>query len=452
MKKGVSFIRFVMVMVLFVIITNTFITAQQGMKFAELAQRLDKYFAKELILDLKRELPMGSDYSIWGWDVGDFSGDDYTDVAFTVKLAAEKERVVQVYLFVNIEGYLTKVGQFEYEYVDIPLEIGVVIRHNACFVTRKRKQFDWLIRGYTFDNGSLIWLDEFTTRRKGRLTHETYKNYKTLENTEKYLHTNSGEVEFFADYLAIPSYSRDRQIYKGHAHEPFSYDVDYVHKGAYYWKGKDDASFRVHSKYDSKYLYMTVETIDDKVVTQRCDTCLGDFVEVWMDVIPPYLEGKDRFTITKGNTLKFRTNAEIGIYCFSVYPGDFYEKKPYIKISTTDDLEPYQKQAARSVQVVSDTTHKGFRLKFKIPFALLGFEEAPIYEDDSTELGCTVVYRDIDNEYRPEEETQIATSKFAPLNPSTYGALVLVPDKEWYGDTQNIYRGEILKHLMEYGF
>lgn len=427
--------------------------AQQGMKFVELAQRLEPYFAKELIEDVRKQLPQGSDYSVWGWDVGDYSGDGYFDVALSVKLAAEKKRVVQVFLFTDIDGYLVKVAQFPYEFVDLPLEIGVVIKNNACFITRKRKQFDWLIRGYRFTKGSLILLDEFTTNKLEFLTRETYANYQSLNNTEKYIKTNSGEDKFYAKFLKIPSYQRGRQIYNGYANEIFSDDIDFVHKGAYHWEGKEDASFSVKSAYDKQYLYMTIDINDDAVVTQKCDTCPCDYMDIWFDILPPYIESGDRFvTIDKDKTLKFRTTADLGIFRFSFYPGDFLEKKAFVQISTTDDLESHQKLAARGVKVVSILRNKGFSLKFKIPFSILGFDENPIDESKIIEFGCTLVYHDIDNFFRPEEETEIATSIFSPLNPSTYGSLILIPNEEWYGENINIYKDDIVRYLIENGY
>lgn len=209
----------ILTLLLALIITGK-VSAQSGLKFNELAMRLDPYFAKELILDIKKQLPQGSDYNIWGFDVGDYSGDGYFDCAVSLKLAAEKEKIVHVYFFVDIEGYLTEVGNFQYEFFEIPLEIGVVIKNNACFVTRKREQFNWLMDGYRFVNGSLVKLDRFTTKRDGLLTHETYRNYLTLENTEKYLYTRDNEEKFYTKYLAIPCYERGRQIYQeiGRAH------------------------------------------------------------------------------------------------------------------------------------------------------------------------------------------------------------------------------------------
>jgi hypothetical protein len=198
---------------------------------------------------------------------------------------------------------------------------------------------------------------------------------------------------------------------------------------------------------------MTIRIKDDKIVVQKCDTCICDYVELWFDAMPPYIESGDRFVIDKKEKgLKFRTNAEIGIFRFGFYPGDFLEEKSYVKIGTTDDLESQQKLSARNIKVSSTLQDEGFTIKFKIPFSILGFEENPLTEDKPVELGCTVVYHDFDNEFRPEEETELATSAFSSMNPATYGSLLLIPNEQWYGENINIYKDVIVKVLIDNGF
>ncbi|MDQ1265517.1 MAG: Carb-bd dom fam9 protein [Bacteroidota bacterium] len=425
--------------------------AQSGMKFAEFAQRLEPYYDKELIDDLKKQLPQGSDFSIWGWDVGDFSGDGFFDVACAVRLTGDKKKTVYVYMFVDMEGFLTKVGQFPYEYFEMPLEIGIAIKNGNCYVTRKRKQFDWLIRGYTFDNGSLIILDEYSTVPIDRITEETYKNYQTLQNSVKYLQTTSGKELFKAKYMTIPCYQRGRQIFKGYASETYDNFIDFVYRGAYYWDGDNDASFSVSSAYDNDYLYLTVYVRDDKLIIQNCDTCICDNVEAWFD-ISGYSKGENRFMYKDKGSLVFRTVADTGIYCFSVYPGDFLENKSFVRISTTDEIVSDLKESAKKVKSVSSLKKDGYVVKFKIPFEIFGFSQVPLDDNKLTKLGCTIVVHDFDNEFRPEEETIIATSNFNSLNPSTYGEMVFVPAEKWYGETINIYLEEIIKNLTEFGF
>ncbi len=425
--------------------------SQSGMRFPELARRLEMYFNKEMIADIQNQFPQGGDYTVWGWDVGDFSGDGVLDAAFSVRIASQRGRIMQVFLFVDLDGYFVKVAQEQFEFVEIPLEIGVVIRNNTCYITRKNKQFDWLIRGYRFDNGSLIHLDEFTTKRIGNLTNESYRNFQTLRNTEKYLDTRTGRVQFLSDYMTIPSYSRGRLLYKGFQDYAFVDNIDYVPKGAFYWSGDDDLSYWVSSAYDDEFLYMTIKVKDDVIVPQSCDSCLADYVDVWFDM-NPIKSGQDRFTIRNGDRITYRDNAETGLFRFTIYPGNYMERSASVHISTTDDLEAYQKIASRNVVAISDIQDSIYIIRFKVPFVFFGLQGNPLEHGKIVEYGCTVTVHDYDNEFNSTIYTEKTTSVFDPKNPATYGSFVLIPDKMWYGNARNIYQDDILKTLLEYGF
>jgi hypothetical protein len=442
------------IVLIFAILIASFVSAssQSGMTFNELDQRLSNYYADALINDIRLQLPQGSSYRIWGWDVGDFSGDGFNDVAVSIKLAQDRKKNIQVYMFTDIDGYLTKVGQFNYKYVELPLEIGVVIRDNACFVTKKNKQFDWLIRGYRYQNGTLFLYDEYFTRRIKNMTYEKHVNYQNMRNSEKYITTFKGNVKFFADFLSIPCYNRGRTVYEGYPRQTEVDYVDFVNKGAYYWNGRKDASFSVSSAFDEKYIYMTVNVRDDIHTIQYCDTCPADFMEVWLDVNPPEYEN-DRFVTHNIDKVKFRDKVTKGIFSFRVYPGDFREEVAYVKeVATTDRLYNFQKKSATSIRAISNLTDDGYVLKFKIPFIMFGYDTPPVDPDNFTEFGCTVVFHDIDNEFRAEEETQVASSLFDATDPATYGSLLFIPNGAWYGKMENIYVDEIEKTLTEMGF
>jgi len=436
---------------IFFIIISTNAHSQSGLKFVELAQRLEPYFDRLLIEDVRRQLPQGVDYSFWGYDVGDFSGDEYPDLAVSLRLAGDRSRNMQVYLFVDIDGFLRRVAHHTYQFVELPLEIGVVIRNNTCFVTKKFEEHNWKMDGFTFDNGSILHNELFTTQRIGDLTHERVRNYQTLRNTERYLNTRSGRELFFRDFLAIPSYKRGRLIYKGYYSETVSDFTDYVHDGAYDWKGPEDCSFAITSAYDDDFLYFTINVFDEAVVTQNCDTCIADQIEAWFDV--GAVGATDRFTEGSGNRINFRTSSTSGLYKITIIPGNFLDKEPSIRVSTNDELSDIQKLDSKLIKAVANLLDDslGYVVRVRIPFTLFGFESNPI-NDDFFELGCTFVVIDYDNEFRPEEKTEIATSAFVPFDPSTYGSLILVPDDKWYGQTENIFTEDIIKNLTEYGF
>ena len=425
---------------------------QAGMRFEELSKRLEQYFAEPLLNDIKAQLPQGTDYRVWGWDVGDFSGDSYNDLALSVKLSGDKKKTNYVFLFVDLDGYLTKVAELPFDYVEMPLEIGVVIRYGICNITKKRERFNWIIKGFKFDNGVLIQQDIFETEKIGKYTHEKTIDYSSLRTNERYIVTNNNTTVYSTDHLIIPSFFRSRLIYKGYQDKTLSNYIDYVKNGAYYWYGDDDCSFKVSSAYDDKYLYFTAEIKDENIVNPRCDTCCGDNVELWFDVSHEAKKG-DRFVERKGENLKFRKKVEAGIISFSIYPGDFKTKRAFVKnISTTDNLYNFQKDEIDNVKVASSLREKGYVLKIKIPFILLGYKPPAPNSPEVTEFGCTAVVHDIDNPFRPEEETEIATSAFDKTDPATYGTLLIIPMEQWFGFVKNIYKDEIVRSLSEYGF
>jgi len=60
---------------------------------------------------------------------------------------------------------------------------------------------------------------------------------------------------------------------------------------------------------------------------------------------------------------------------------------------------------------------------------------------------------DVDNPYRPEETTTISTSQnFESTKPATFGSLVLVPETLHYGESLNIYLGDLRERLEEVGY
>lgn len=419
--------------------------AQAGMKFPEFAEKLEPYFDNALIMDLKKNLPQ-TDYSIWGWDVGDFSGDGFYDVAFAVKIRGDKKNRVVIYLFVDVEGYLTQVGEFPYNYVDLPLENGVVIKENTCYLTQKFKQFHWKIKGYTFSYGNLILVDEFETEKISNQTKETYANYKSLISSDKIISNKSNKTVRTAEYLNIPSYPRSNKSFYGVSDEISCSKVDYVPKGAFYWEGEKDLSFKASSSYDDKFLYFTIKVTDDKVIPFTYnDTIKGDCVELW---ISPSIY---KFKGSKEELLKDKEK-EQKIIKFTIFPGDFYEIKPYVEIGTNIDLDPRQRLASQSIKASSNFINDGYVVKFKIPFILLGIDQNFFEKPEMSEIKASIVVNDVDNEFFPEQQTKLASSAFNEKDDRTFSTLLLIPQNMYFGENYNVYLDEVIKQLNQYGF
>lgn len=425
--------------------------AQAGVPFSELRTRLDPYFASELIDDLEQAMPKGSDYRVWGWDVGDFTSDGNNDVAFSINVLGGRRKECVVYLFADIDGFLVNVATYRVPYITLPLEVGVVIKNNTCYLAQKRREEDWSMTGYRYVSGSVVKVDHFVTNTVQSFAHESYRNYQTLETGERYV--LQSQPSFQASYITIPCYERGRQVFAGIVSEAVIGGIDQVRSGSFWWTGEQDASFRVRTVYDDEYLYVRVAVQDSDVVTGWCDTCPADRLELWMDVSPPINEVLGRhLSSLKGRSLKVRTESDSGLYAFSVKIGDFRDIRPAISVRTTDELTAAQQDAVSQIRVVTSQRAQGYIVKIRIPFVLLGYDRPPLKEGELTELGCTVALYDVDNDFRADEVTTLSTSPIQPLNPSTYGALSFVPSGMWYGETTNIFADDVLTTLRELGF
>lgn len=425
---------------------------QSGMEWKDFERKLNAYYAEELIEDIRATMPQGTQYRVWGWDVGDFSGDGVNDVALSINILGTRKRECVVYLFVDIEGFLTNVYKQTLAYVDLPLEVGVVIRDVSCYVTQKRASEAWVIQGFQYRDGAMLLLDEFVSDVVDSYGHESYRNYQTLDTWERFLDSR-GKEAFRTEYVTMPVYGRGRQVVAGFVSEAVVDRVRFVHEGAYWWKGEEDASFRVRSVFDDDYLYVRVDVADDHVVTGWCDTCVADRIDIWFDASAPDETTLSRsvFKDTKGR-ISFREQSDSGLYVVSVRIGDFTDIRPTVRVRTTDDLRPEQEEAVQGVRVVTALRGAGYVVKIRIPFLLLGYDRVPLSDDGLTELGCTIAVYDVDNEFRPEETSVISTSDLSALRPASYGALRFVPNDKWYGQATAIYSDAVFQTLRDLGF
>lgn len=432
-------------------------SAQSGMTFDEFSLKLSAYFDVELINDIQKELPQGAQYRIGSWDAGDFSGDGVPDVAFAVKVLGEKRRICRVYMFTDTDGFLVKVGEYNYNFIDLPLEVGLVIRNNCCYVTDKQKQFHWIIRGYRYDNGIVSVVDEFTTQKLPSVTLEEYTNYSNLESYQKTILTRTGETKYIKKYFTIPCYPRGKQIYRGFTSQAECATVDYCQSGSFYWESTSDCSFKVRSVYDNQYLYFTVNVKDDAVVFGRCDTCTADMVHFWFNgqMRPRNPDTSDSEAKTpkrkKGRKTEY-VSPDSSLVTVSVRLGDFAEQRAKHLVQTPKSMDVITKELLTTIKVTANPRENGYVVKARFPLALFGIGALPGDLQQTLSLNCTVMVRDSDNEFRPEEETILSTSPVELFESDSYSTLLLIPRNEWFGKTTNILAEQLVRSLQEAGF
>jgi hypothetical protein len=423
--------------------------SQSGISFAEFSKRLENYFDKDMIMDLQKSIPNIDKCTIWGWDVGDFSGDGNNDVAFTIKINAEKKSKVYLNLFVDIDGYFVKVGEFPYNYIDLPLEVGATIKNGVCYVAQKLGASNWKMNGFQVFNGSLIFKEDFYSRKFEYFTVDNSVDYFTLQNTEKVFENTKGTEKYLRKYFVIPSYNRGRLIFNGFNNTVKVDDVDFVNKGAFYWNGPKDCYFEATSAYDEEYLYFQVKVYDDIVTNKTCNNCFGDYVSIWFDA--QYAgDTIDHFHINEKDLI-VNNKPSNGVYNFQIFPGDFIDIPPFVNAYSNDLVTSLQQISASHIKVSSNKFDGGYVVKIRIPYDILDIDPTN-FTNSFYNISCSIEVHDIDNEFRPEEETIIATSQFDQTNPSTYGKLLFIPNNNWYGLCKNIYKQDILQTLLEFGY
>ncbi len=425
---------------------------QSGMTVAEFKVKLEGYFNNEMVDDVFRKIPQNTRFTIWGWDVGDYSGDGNPDLAFSIKITGETRRITYVYFFVDIDGYLELILVEPYEYVELPLEVGVAIRNNKCSITQKKKKDIWQIKSYTFEDGVIYLIEEYLSQNYLGNNLETVVNYKTNECKFTLESLSREKLNFEAKYYFIPSYPRNKPVYKGFSSRTNIDKIDYVIKGSYYWRGDYDASMSVKSSFDNNFIYFTITVTDDVFVPKECENCIGDKISFWFD-FQPFRSSFKRLFKQSGSQLLVRSKPDGSIFKIEINLGNLVDKSPYVEsINSTEPFDDEQKRSVEKIKLLFTTNEDKYVLKARIPVALFGYDMLPYENDEPVFIGFNIVYVDVDNEFRPNEITYITNSSFEESQPATFGELVILPDYRKFGFAKNIYVDSILNLLENFGF
>lgn len=423
--------------------------AQSPITFDSLARNIDPYFAPELVKDIKDALPQSS-FDIWGFDVGDYSGDGANDFAMVIHQRNDSRKHMNIYIFVDDEGLLRLVKTATVDYVELPIEVGVAISQGNVYTTRKIKEGNWEILGFRYRDGVMMMVDKFTTMPQGNMTYESYRNYQSLEGYERYLNQGDTTILFRTDFLTTPCYNRGRDISSGYQSTMRAALSRYISRGSYFWGGANDLALSVRSAYDKDYLYFNVSVRDDDVIpagVNNIDTT-ADRLEIWFDM---YSLG-DRIRVGR-RARDFRMKTDSNIYALTIALGDFADQQARVRLSSSNLMDEQQKIASKAVKAVAVKNDTGYTVKLRIPFVLFGFQNAPAVDTEPVQFGLNVVVHDVDNPYRPEEVTTMTMSEnFDRTKPATFGSIVLLPNTSFYGESTNIFMGELKERLNDVGY
>ncbi|MEN3027245.1 MAG: hypothetical protein ABDH31_06010 [Chlorobiota bacterium] len=420
--------------------------AQRGLSFDELARLLESYFDHALIADIRTQLPLGASYEIWGWDAGDFSGDGYPDLALTVFIPKERQQRVRVYAFVDQDGFLLNVAQFIVPFISLPLEVGVAVRDTICYITQKLQNNRWSLRGYRYWLGHFLLWEELTLETAGERSSEQLIYYRSLERIQRRFQGGRKVAERRA--IVLPAYPRRQRPLGVTFTDATCGVVDYVPRGAYYWRGPEDAALRLRASYDEYYLYLAVWVADDELTLARCDTCPADMLRLWfarsyVDTSATPSVGRRR---RPSRPVERWEALEI-----SLRLGDFADTPPQLLLHTPAQT-PFQADLWRRAKAIVSRRPEGYVAKLRLPLLLLS-DSLDAFGSSQFTLRFAVELTDVDNEFRPEESSWLCTSSdFSLQDPTTYAELLFLPPGQAYGESVNVWADAIVDELLRLGF
>jgi len=425
--KTISRFRFILLVLVFFIFGIESLWSE-GVRWSEFEDKLTPYFSKDFIEDINNNEPLISSCKVWGWDVGDFSGDGYNDLAISVKTPTLRGKKMRVLLFADIDGYLLKVGEFDKNYVKLPLEVGVAIRDGAVFITEKQKQFEWEIKGFSYINGSLDLVEEFTTRSESGLTFEKSVGYHNRKSAIRIIKSDNNNTLFEFEYkkslLPLPV----RNIANKNIHRNDIRNVEYIYEGVYWWQDWEDLSYSVWFSVQDEILYITLDVVDDNVIT----TPFAETFDIYLSSgqfqrAPEKRNGK--YNIKESGANK----SQISFLTFPVCD------------NKSNLIENIQGNSLFSSW--SFATDNGYKSQIAVPLSTIGSSESLL--EGGTEIFYYISVNDSDDPDHPERITKFGTSQSPFADPIYWNSLYIdqINVRQHSNSPQRIY--QILK---EYGY
>lgn len=426
MRLGISYIVFSLML-------TSQLYAQSGSSLKDFEKKLSDYYDQELISDVISEIGKDEQAKVWSWDIGDYSFDDHNDLACVVRYPKEKSRICSVYFFVDINGTLTPVHTEARAFVESPLEVGVAIKNSGCFLTSKKEQFNWDITGFQFKHGVFVEKDHFSTSRNSGQTIERFRDHISRRNRMHVFSTRNEETAYYHHFHDIPIYPSGNTIPWG-LHNPIMIDSpDDVIRGAFFWRGPNDASLSIQkAEYSQAFLVLELFIKDDTLIQSSCDSCLQDKVLIHLSNVLPAFEKKN--IVDTANDITIQT----------------IELLPNFEMPHKSIVKKAGSEIQSMLQMHQES--QGYRLKMKLPMSALTMIEPDFFSDSKKSIGCTMELVDIDNPYRKEEQTRIVSSDYEEGNPKSLGLMTFYPSGIYDGQVHPHFSKQFVQTLQQLGF
>jgi len=105
-----------------------------------------------------------------------------------------------------------------------------------------------------------------------------------------------------------------------------------------------------------------------------------------------------------------------------------------------------------SIPIEFHRESNGYHIKAKIPFSALPMVDFNLLSKEKVSIGCTIELVDVDNPFRPEEQTRIVDSDFEYDNPASLGVLTFYPINTYDGEIHRQFSKQFVQTLQQLGF
>ena len=390
--------------------------ASDSLEFTGLAKALGGIFSQEKIATILSKLPPKC--KIFGYDIGDYSGDDGMDVVLSVMRDDAPRRTLDVLFFLNEGPGFRLLRSLQRRYVIEPIEVGFSIERGICHVTEKTGEYAWRITGYSAADGAFRRASEWTTDRMhvgDRATNVGYErsfSYETLLAEEHYYGANSGKTFIRQKYYDLPVYPQDLSLPADMPETVGDSTGLMITRGGSSWYGPDDCSLFVSARYDSSSVQFRLRVHDDRLL-YHASADSADHLDLRFD-----LSGRNRVR-PDGSLQTFAAETQFGL---RVFMGDGERRTPTVELLEDNGGSVAVSDVAVTLQE-AEGEYQTYDFTLRVPLRL--FER----QKRLRTAGFVCAYHDVDNPHDLRWVSIAATARaYEPGEPNSYGRLHFVAD------------------------
>jgi hypothetical protein len=400
--------------------------------------KLSKNFSFNQLETIYKLLP--DDIQVWGYDIGDYSGDKNDDLAFSYRSSTDSKKNMNIMFFINQIDSFFLASSFTMKYSSLPIEIGFSIQNMECQVTHKVDEGFWEIKSYSMINGNFVMTGFYESKnelikgsRRKFLGYEKSFNMRNSIASENYYDLITGKKYFKRKYFIIPCYKNNRRIFKDYTTTMFDTNSTFITYGYLNWKDENDLSISFRSTYDDSGFIFTYIIKDDTLLTNSKNG-VADHLNLWFDNAPQNL------IFTKRDGVYVREGQDENIHKIEINFDNIIMK------STCNNSEAISKSLADGVTLqYSELTKNLYLCKIRVPFNVFGGDLSGYL------TGFGWEYFDYDNLSTPEKYTVMSSSVLEAWNPASLGELLIIHDNDFYGKVINYELPKVIDYLKEYG-